>query len=308
MNRHPGASECESSSQALAGLRDCLNRTPSTMRILVVEDNTASQSVVTTIIEKLGGQADVAANGCEALKALSATPYDVVLMDCQMPEMDGLETTRRIRRAESGIMNPQVPVVALTAAATEEDRAACLAAGMNDYLLKPFALTELAHALERWHPLSRGTPPLQHSPDPVPPISGTFQGTSATQASAAPWDPAVFDAPGVMKRLLGDAQLARNVVTRFLDDVPAVVDQATLAASQAEFKKTRALAHQIKGAAATVGGATLQRIASQIESATNAEHFDTLIPQLHTAFKTLSEILVNWVTPASEKTKIEETP
>ncbi len=300
MSQHPEASEGDCSAKALAELRECFNRAPSAMRILVVEDNTASQSVVTAIIEKLGGRADVAANGWEALKALSVTPYDVVLMDCQMPEMDGLETTRRIRRAKSGTMNPDVPVVALTAGATEEDHAACLAAGMNDYLRKPFALAELAHALERWGPDRRDPSPPQGSNGSANAISVVSKGTSATLADPGAEDPALFDDRGLLKRLLGDAQLARNVVTRFLADIPTVVDQAILAVSQADFRKARALAHQIKGAAATVGAATLQRTACQLESATNPEHFDALVPQLRADFSTLTEILAAWVPQATE--------
>jgi CheY-like chemotaxis protein/HPt (histidine-containing phosphotransfer) domain-containing protein len=308
MNLPPDGCEGESPSAALIELRECFNRTPSALRVLVVEDNTASQSVVATIIERLGGRADIVANGCEALKALSVTPYDLVLMDCQMPEMDGLETTRRMRRGESGVLNPQVPVVALTAGTTEEDHDLCLAAGMNDYLRKPFALAELANALERWGSYSRDPSALRS------PISGANGGSAAserksvTQATQGTCDPTVFDSAELIRRLLGDTKLAREVVNRFLTDIPTVVDQTLLAISQANFSRTRVLAHQIKGAAATVGGCALQRVACELESVAKPEQFETLALQLQAASSTLSKVLADWVAPKPERNSNKETP
>jgi len=117
-------------------------------RVLVVEDNAVNQLVARRQLETIGLHVDVAGNGLEALDALAASHYDLVLMDCQMPELDGYETTRRIRREKGG--NWQVPVVALTAHALAGDRERCLAAGMNDYLAKPFREMELAAVVGRW--------------------------------------------------------------------------------------------------------------------------------------------------------------
>ncbi|HEX9736925.1 MAG TPA: ATP-binding protein [Thermoanaerobaculia bacterium] len=117
-------------------------------RVLVVEDNAVNQLVARRQLESIGLEVDVAGNGLEALDALAASHYDLVLMDCQMPELDGYETTRRIRRQQGG--NWQVPVVALTAHALAGDRERCLAAGMNDYLAKPFREDQLAAVVGRW--------------------------------------------------------------------------------------------------------------------------------------------------------------
>ena len=119
-------------------------------RILVVEDNITNQKVAMGMLRKLGYRADAAADGREALKALETLPYDLVLMDCQMPEMDGFEAAAAIRDPASIVLDPDLPVIALTAYAMKGDRERCLAAGMNDYLAKPITLPALAEMLDRW--------------------------------------------------------------------------------------------------------------------------------------------------------------
>lgn len=117
-------------------------------RVLLVEDNAVNQKVGVRMLEKLGCRVDVAGNGFEAVQMVSQLPYDLVLMDCQMPEMDGFQASRQIRSL--GAAAKKVNIVALTAAATPEDREQCLSAGMNDYLTKPVSLVALAKALETW--------------------------------------------------------------------------------------------------------------------------------------------------------------
>ena len=123
---------------------------PSTARILLAEDNLVNQRVALAVLRKLGLQADTALNGAEALTAATATPYDLILMDCQMPEMDGFQATRGIRAMEAG--ERRVPILAMTANAMQGDRERCLEAGMDDYLAKPVAILDLKHALQRWLP------------------------------------------------------------------------------------------------------------------------------------------------------------
>jgi CheY-like chemotaxis protein len=117
------------------------------LRVLLAEDNPINQKVELRMLERVGYRADAVASGTEALEALERRPYDVVLMDVQMPEMDGLEATRRLRAQFAGTRRPQV--IAMTANAMEGDREACLAAGMDDYVAKPVRLEALAAALER---------------------------------------------------------------------------------------------------------------------------------------------------------------
>jgi CheY-like chemotaxis protein len=119
---------------------------------LVAEDNVVNQKVVLAILRKFGVRAEAVASGVEAVKALESLPYHLVLMDVQMPEMDGYEATQVIRDPRSAVLNHDVPIIALTAHAMQGDRERCLQMGMNDYLSKPIRPDELAMALERWLP------------------------------------------------------------------------------------------------------------------------------------------------------------
>ena len=116
-------------------------------RVLVVEDNSVNQKVILLQLKKLGHSADAVASGKEALATLEKIGYDLILMDCQMPEMDGYEATREIRRREGASGGRRMPIVALTANALPEDRQKCFAAGMDDYLAKPVRLDELSRAI-----------------------------------------------------------------------------------------------------------------------------------------------------------------
>jgi signal transduction histidine kinase/CheY-like chemotaxis protein len=122
-------------------------------RILLAEDNITNQRVALGILKRLGLHADAVANGAEALKALENVPYDLVLMDVQMPEMDGLEATRQIRQPRSTVLNPRIPVIAMTAHTMQGDRARCLEAGMDDYVSKPVMPQALATVLAKWLPV-----------------------------------------------------------------------------------------------------------------------------------------------------------
>ncbi|MFA6373325.1 MAG: response regulator, partial [Methanothrix sp.] len=120
------------------------------MRILVAEDNPVNQKVAQALLRKMGLQSDVVANGQEAVNALQTTPYDLVLMDCQMPEMDGYEATSKIRQQESKALNPCIPIIAMTALVMQGDREKCIQAGMNDFIAKPVLRRDLAKMLARW--------------------------------------------------------------------------------------------------------------------------------------------------------------
>ena len=172
-------------------LRSLLTRTPSAMpqalprlihnaqggtfRILLAEDNITNQKVAAALLKKLGLRADAVANGSEALHALETLPYDLVLMDVQMPEMDGLTATRIIRDPASSVRNRRIPVIAMTARAMQGDREICLEAGMDDYVVKPVTLQSLAKVLDRWlaptaeHPQAAGT---DDAPAPSPLVAG----------------------------------------------------------------------------------------------------------------------------------------
>jgi PAS domain S-box-containing protein len=136
-----------------------------TYRILVVDDNIVNQKVGLTLLERLGLNADSVADGAEAIEALTACDYDLVLMDVQMPVMDGYTATQAIRAPGSKVLNPAIPIIAMTADALDGDREKCLAAGMNGYVSKPIQRQELRNVLERW--LTESTQPASEDAHPV---------------------------------------------------------------------------------------------------------------------------------------------
>ena len=115
----------------------------------MAEDNPINQRVAIKILEKQGFRVDAVANGQEALEALETIPYDLVLMDCHMPRMDGYEATKAIRKSKK-VRDPAIPIIAMTAGAMQEDRDKCLEAGMDDYLSKPVVPKTLTETLDKW--------------------------------------------------------------------------------------------------------------------------------------------------------------
>ena len=139
-----GAVERSANELTISGKGNCK------IRILVVEDNPINQKVAQAMLSRMGFRTDVVADGREAVNVLQIIPYDLVLMDCQMPEMDGFEATRCIRSGASGVINPSISIIAMTASTMQSDRDMCIQAGMNDFIAKPVQKRELAEMLARW--------------------------------------------------------------------------------------------------------------------------------------------------------------
>ena len=155
--------------------------------ILLAEDNAVNQEVTLGMLEVLGCTATAVENGRRAIALLASQPFSVILMDCQMPEMDGFEATRAIRQQEQKT-GTRIPIVALTAHALQGDRELCLAAGMDDYLSKPFTIDQLKTVLYRWllpttQPALGDSPPSPVAPSPAP----------APQTNESPVDPKSWD-------------------------------------------------------------------------------------------------------------------
>jgi two-component system sensor histidine kinase/response regulator len=242
------------------------------VRILLAEDNPINQRVALKTLEKLGYRAEAVGNGAEAVEALSRTRYDLVLMDVQMPEMDGMEATRRIRDKSSAVRDHGVPIVALTAHAMKEDREACLAAGMNDYLSKPIKPDELAAALARW--AARRVMPE--------PAVGLRLEASATESAAAAdalsdaesasaGEPPVFDEAVLVHLLGGDHEAVAEIVAEFIKDAPLQVAAFHEALAAGDAALARRQAHTLKGASANVGAEALRAVASRAELACAGE-------------------------------------
>jgi PAS domain S-box-containing protein len=148
-------------------------------RVLVAEDNFTNQTVAIGILKKLGMRAEVVANGAEAVKLLGTTPYDLVLMDMRMPEMDGVEATRRIRDPQSAVLNHDIPIIAMTANAQLSDRSRCIQAGMNGFITKPVMPAEVREVLERWLSPGRKQSPPAAEEKPAEARAGNRDGAVA---------------------------------------------------------------------------------------------------------------------------------
>jgi len=222
-------------------------------RILLVEDNITNQQVALGILKKLGVRADAVANGEEALRALETMPYDLVLMDVQMPVMDGLEAARQIRSESSSVRNHKVPVIAMTARAMRSDQEKCLAAGMDDYVSKPVTPLTLARVLKKWlarEEEGRRADRSESAENGVP--------------SPAPSE-AVWNLGELMQRVMDDRGLARTVLREFIQDFPKRMVSLRAHLEDANFKGIELEAHSIKGAAANIGGELLRGKALALE-------------------------------------------
>jgi CheY-like chemotaxis protein/HPt (histidine-containing phosphotransfer) domain-containing protein len=227
------------------------SREGATVRVLLAEDNLTNQEVALGMLQKLGLSCDIVSTGLEAIQALQSSPYDLVLMDVRMPVMDGLEATRRIRDPQSAVPDHAIPVVAMTASAMSEDRDACLAAGMSDFLAKPVSIDALRQVLRKW--LARETSPDQTATEP------------ASLPPAIADEAMVFDREGMLDRLMGDDDLETRLVDAFLLDLPRQIESLQDFLAKRDAPNSRIQAHSIKGAAANVGGERLQRVAIAME-------------------------------------------
>jgi len=258
------------------------------LRILLAEDNSTNQMVCLEILEKLGYRADAVADGKEAIDALRRLPYDLVLMDCQMPEVDGFEATRRIRSGQSQVLNPGIPIIAVTANAMKGDRERSLAAGMDDHLSKPVQPEELARALDHWL-----TKTLDGDNGYGAVLDASVPSESSREAGA---EEVIFDREGFMERVMGDESLAKRLTNRFLADMPVQIEKLKATIGAGDSLLAGQQAHQIKGTAANLGGLSLQGVAFSMERAGKAgdlETLRTLMPALQKRFAVLKDAIEN---------------
>ncbi|WP_370574524.1 PAS domain S-box protein, partial [Methanomethylovorans sp.] len=251
------------------------------VRILLAEDNIVNQKVAQSMLKKLGLRADTVANGAEAVKALEALPYDLVLMDVQMPEMDGLEATRLIREPGSAVLNRDIPIIAMTAHAIKGDRERFIAAGMDDYISKPVSLNALAELLEKWSVI----------------ISGErSEKRSLSKVAVTSAEPLVFDREALFERVLGDRELAMGLIAIFMEEIPKDINALKSAVCNGATRDILLHAHKIKGSSANLGFMLLSNIAAKIEEAGNMGGSDqtaAIMLELETQYKLLVDQLKN---------------
>ena len=234
------------------------------IRILLAEDNITNQMVAVGILRKLGLRTDVVGNGKEAVEALRNVTYDLVLMDLQMPEMDGLEATRVVRAPGSNTRNRNVPIIALTAHAMSGDSKTCLDAGMDDYIAKPVTPVAILALLEKWLAkldTAAGQKGASRPSSASPPSGGRSRSTVAGT---------LFDQVALVERAVGDQDLARRILLSFLADIPDRMTALRGHLDAGDIKNVERQAHTIKGAAAAVGSERLAKLAFALEQSGHA--------------------------------------
>ena len=268
---------------------------PAHTRVLLVEDNSINQLVAKGLIKGFGLQIDIAENGIEALDLLrkpKSQTYSLILMDCEMPEMDGYEGTRQIRSGRAGPQNKEIPIIAMTANVMQGIREKCEAAGMNDYLAKPIEPNQLLAKLQEWL--------LDRHPDQeiVP----------SDKDETIREELVVWDKDAALKRLLGDEELLLTVIAAFLDDIPTRMDEIQQVLQEGDCEKIYRLAHSIKGIAGNIGGLCLQQQAALLEAVARENKLESaqkLLPDLQRISQQLTERLIQFQIEQSDRSLLQ---
>lgn len=250
-------------------------------RILVAEDNIVNQKVAVCQLEKLGYRADVVANGLEAVEAVSRIRYAVVLMDCQMPEMDGLEATAMIRKCEREQASRRLPIIAITANAMQGDREKCLDADMDDYLVKPVKQGDLGATIARWIP-GQSTPDEQKEPvssEKREPVHDCVD--SAVLAD--------------LRQLDISCGLLSTLITHFLEDVPNRLATLQDALQQGDAEALARVAHELNGASGNLGVRRMRQLCVELQALGKAKDLTkagALLAQLVSEFELVRQRLM----------------
>lgn len=265
------------------------------LRILLAEDNPVNQEVAMRTLEKIGYRADLVQNGLEALEALRRQPYDVVLMDIEMPQMDGLTATQRIREEWQNRPEPAPKIIAITAYAMEGDRQKCFAAGMDGYITKPFRIKALASALEQVQ--SGGTPTDSGVPMQSTFVSDHLFGSnpppSRGKESKTVLDRQILDSLRDMAGPKAEAMLSL-IIGNYLEDAPERLQEIREAVAQGDPEGLRQAAHSMRSSSANLGALTLANLFKELENlgragtTTNAQ---TLLNQAEKEYENAIEAL-----------------
>ncbi|ABL98279.1 ATP-binding protein [Shewanella amazonensis] len=230
-------------------------------QILLVEDNKVNQMVALGMLRNLGlKHVEVVTNGLQALAALQHRQYDLILMDCLMPEMDGYQATQAIRKGEAGQKHKDIKIVAMTANAMKGDRETCLEAGMNDYIAKPLHQAEVARVLERYIPLDS---------------------TSCAPSNPLSADTLLFDRHCALELMSGDSELLGDILKVFAEEMAVYLEAFESAMGRRDFAAVRTAVHAIKGAAGNLCMSPLAGVAKEMEMA--ARRLDWVYLEAHQA-------------------------
>jgi len=252
------------------------------VRLLLVEDNRINQEVAANILETAGYQVDVASNGLEALSALEKCDYALVLMDCQMPEMDGFEATRKIREKESREVARRIPIVALTANALQGDRGRCLDVGMDDYIAKPLDPVVLLETISRL--TSAESDAVTAGPPVEEPQPSALQPEPNNQS-------VVFDIHGLLHRCPGGSGVISRILHHFAEDAEQLLNDISSARQAEDLRMISELAHALKGAAGNLTARAVATAALELESAAKSGRRDLLDEQIRSLRASVDEAI-----------------
>ncbi|HLO48058.1 MAG TPA: response regulator [Kamptonema sp.] len=244
--------------------------TPAEIRILLAEDNLVNQKVATHLLERIGYRADIAGNGVEVLEALRRQSYDVVLMDVQMPKMDGLEATRRICQEWPASVRPRI--IAMTANAMQGDREKCLAAGMDDYITKPVRREELANALSKCKPILKqgdNVSPLPHREF----LAKKADKSVVSSSLLLPTVKTVKNPPIDIQVLQSlreldddeDPEFVTDLIKIFMTDAPLHLDNIKVAIAAGDADNLKVASHTLKSSSANLGAMQLSELCKELE-------------------------------------------
>ncbi|MEN9354238.1 MAG: hypothetical protein RL318_1563 [Fibrobacterota bacterium] len=266
------------------GARNGSTAEKSHLRILLVEDNTINLQVAKGMLKKLGYSAETASSGEEALYALAAMPFDLILLDCQMPDMDGYEVARTIRNDRTGLLERHIPIIAMTANAMQGDREKCLASGMNDYIPKPIAPDVLARKIEHWSRNRNEEPAISHAPSPAPTESGAF-----------------LSIDSFLERLTGDTEMATAILSGVPEAITQQSDDLILALARGDRAEVKALLHQTKGMCFNTGCTNLGNLMMSLERILpDLDHISNRVPLLRTTVVSTIEAIEAYLETAGQ--------
>jgi CheY-like chemotaxis protein len=289
----PGEDSRDEKRQAIVGADDTapvVRPGTFTGHILVVDDNPTNRLVLTAMLNKPGVHCDFVEDGQQAVEAITGgMAPNLVLMDCQMPVLDGYEATMQIRRWETEHARPRLPIVALTASAFEDDRKRCLEAGMDDFLAKPIVIEKLMAMLGHW--LAGGSEMLEAAeaaPAPQAPLA-----LITTQEEGSP----VFDEKTLLTQLGDDRELARVIILSATEDIPGYFDQLEQAIAAGNWKAAERQTHTMKGLTAQIGGIKLSKRMKELDDhLKGGGNIDSAtVIDLRREYQILSATLLAWV-------------
>jgi CheY-like chemotaxis protein len=267
---------------AAPAVREAVNTAPAGLRgnILLVEDNLINQQVALGILQIQGYSVTVVNNGREALDARAQGDFDLILMDCHMPEMDGFEATMEIREREQSSIGKRVPIIAVTANAMAQDREECLNAGMDDHLSKPFSMQTMQDMLDRWMPQAASTKSA----------AAAELAARATAKAAEVLDRQVLDQ---LSTLLKPERLARTI-NLYLVESPKLIQKMKQAAAASDAPEIVRSAHSLKSSSGNLGAKVLSRYCGDIEASArraDAEEACKIFAKIETEYRCVERAL-----------------